>query len=66
MKRRERIINDILSDLAGFIYDQELNYGYEACLEKCEQNRVRCPYGEEHSRENCLNCFNEFLDKENK
>lgn len=64
MKRREKISKYIQSNLAAFIYDQELEYGYDACLERCEQNHVPCPYGEEHGRSDCLQCIEDYLDKE--
>ena len=65
MTRREKIVKNILQDLAGFIYENELEYGDYACLEACLQNRIPCPYGEKHGKNDCLRCIEEFLNKEN-
>ena len=64
MTRREKITKIILQNMAEFIYDNELELGNFACLERCKQNRISCPFGEAHSKDNCLQCINEFLNKE--
>lgn len=64
MTRREKLIDQIERDLASFIYDMDLEYGNEACVEKCQNNTISCPYGEKHNRSKCIQCTNEYLDKE--
>lgn len=64
MTRGEQFLKKFHDDLAGRIYDLELEEAYSACLEKCENNAKPCPYGEAHSRANCIVCLEEYLNKE--
>lgn len=53
----------ITGNLAGFIYDEDLQIGHEACLWKCKDNDKLCPFGENITKEQCIICTNEYLDK---
>lgn len=64
MIRAELFLKKFYDDLPGRIYDLELEEAYLACLEKCENNAKSCPYGETHSRANCIACLEEYLNKE--
>lgn len=61
MTKHELLLERINYSLEEFIYDEELEVGEAACLWMTESNRCACPYGEEHMKENCLQCIKEYL-----
>ena len=64
MKKRDVIIKEVTDNLSGFIYDNELDIGDKACIWKTQQIKVDCENMGMRTRENCLKCFDEYLDLE--
>lgn len=60
--KRDSIIKEVTHNLAGFIYDNDLAIGDDACRWKTGESKVDCVSLGVRTRENCLKCFNKYLD----
>ena len=63
MTYREKMVKEIMANLAAFIYEEDLLIGDEICQSQTKDHKG-CPYGEKHTKEECLKCMDEFLDME--
>lgn len=64
MTYREQMVMKITENLAVFIYEEDLLIGDYICRVQTEMNGNCCPYGKEHTKEDCLKCLDDFLNRE--